>query len=237
MYRKFYEQGENITFPTQADLGPHVIYFNEPGIAASIIKQPVMNPGGVNGEKLSKNSAVENSPEMKKPATSENASLDDSQPSSKPAASKVDSKTVDNSGATAPSVAQVERFVKRVNLDKIRCPVERVPAQKEFYLNHNEGIVFFSSKEALETFKEEPGEYSAAANYQLFLTDQAEQKTCPITFRMPNSRFTMQVGNGKVVAVDSKATLNELTPKEASFKLNAIFADITFKQAFNVRLP
>lgn len=121
----------------------------------------------------------------------------------------------------------------KLDLAKARCPVTGQPVVDTIKADHAGGTVFFASTQAVDAFKGNPKQFEIKANYQLFVTKQAQAQVCPLTSRRLNPTITARVDEVDV-PLCCKGCQGRVNRAEVAEKMNLLFAADSFKDHYKV---
>ena len=134
---------------------------------------------------------------------------------------------------TALSTSSLE-----ANPKKLTCLVsgEKINVSDAETANYKDGKVYFCCPGCSSDFVENKNQYTAAANFQLVLTSQYAQNTCPATGRKikKNTKTepkSIQV-NGHVVELCCGGCLKKTTKMTDAQRMEFLFSDKSFKNGY-----
>jgi len=261
VYRKSVKKGEQITFGIQADTGPFfmqsrdeefgaIINNAKPAQVADLQQGGAANAvaGGANAlPGAPAGTVVPNagSPGMSIPGTGVKlpgggligvvSNIFTGTPTPKNNAAMSGGNPANPFGA-APKVDKKSAFIASVVLNDLKCPVNRTAVKRDVNTEYEGGVVFFSDEAAMEKFNKNPKTNSAEANYQLFLSGQANQVSCPVTGKEVDRTAVIKVKT-KEVAFSSRVTMSRVERAKGLTKFKKIFGDRPFKKAFIIEIP
>lgn len=120
-----------------------------------------------------------------------------------------------------------------VDLSKVKCVVD--PARKAvetFAADYRAGKVYFCCRGCLESFQADPDDFATQANFQLAVSQQYVQKTCPLTGgEVDSPAATIEIA-GQSVALCCQKCQRDLAASTDAEKLKAIFSNDGFEKSF-----
>ena len=117
-----------------------------------------------------------------------------------------------------------------------RCLLSDKPALAKFTVKYKGGEVYFCCESCREEFTDNPKEYAAQANHQLFLTGQAEAVLCPLTGRKLSSKFNVNISGADTPFCCGGCKAKALKA-QGDKQIVLVFNDANFAKYFKVKQP
>jgi hypothetical protein len=116
----------------------------------------------------------------------------------------------------------------------IKCPVAGKAINKDAFLMHNGGKVYFCCMNCPKAFEKDTAKFAAKANHQLLATGQAKEILCPFTGRElnPDTKIAVQ---GVAVCFCCNMCKGKAEGADAPRQIEMIFNDTAFKKGFEVK--
>ena len=116
----------------------------------------------------------------------------------------------------------------------VTCLFSGDPAKTEFTMKYKGGNVYFCCKSCREEFSSGLAMHSAKANHQLFKTGQAKVKTCPVSGRKLNSKFSAEVAGVTVPLCCGGCRSKVNKEKDVEKKVELVFNNIIFSKHYAI---
>ena len=114
---------------------------------------------------------------------------------------------------------------------EVKCPVSGQPIDKEHKVAYKDAEVYFCCPNCPKAFEKDTAKFSTKANHQLVLTEQFEQKKCPITGQKLNPEQMTEVA-GVEVQFCCPNCKGKVAKAEGDDQIALVFADKAFDKAF-----
>ncbi|HEX6984888.1 MAG TPA: YHS domain-containing protein [Planctomycetaceae bacterium] len=117
---------------------------------------------------------------------------------------------------------------------EVKCPVSGKPINKEHSVAYKGGEVYFCCPNCPKAFEKDTAKFATKANHQLVLTEQAEQKKCPITGRPLNKEQKVTVAGAEVTFCCPNCK-GKVAKAEGEEQMELVFSDKAFEKAYEVK--
>tara|TARA_B100001115_G_scaffold127815_1_gene95973 strand:- start:41 stop:505 length:465 start_codon:yes stop_codon:yes gene_type:complete len=124
------------------------------------------------------------------------------------------------------------------NPKKTTCLVsgEEISISNAESINYKGGKLYFCCPGCSSDFASNAEQYTAAANFQLVMTNQYVQKTCPATGRkiknMTGKKAKIVQVNGEDIALCCGGCYKKTTKMAEKKRMNYLFSDKSFKKGY-----
>jgi hypothetical protein len=115
-----------------------------------------------------------------------------------------------------------------------KCPVAGKAINKEAFVEHNGGKVYFCCMNCPKAFAKDTKKFEAKANQQLVVTGQAKQVKCPFTGGKLNPETKTAIG-GVDACFCCMNCQGKAKDMEAAKAVEAVFGAAGFKKGFEVK--
>ena len=118
-------------------------------------------------------------------------------------------------------------------LDNVMCVMNPdVVAKAEYSAEHLNGTVYFCCGDCAAKFKEQPDEYIAAANFQLFATGQYIQRACPFSGAEVVDGNAAKIGEFEIGMCCGNCQARVNGAEDITGKVAMVFAKDRFERGF-----
>lgn len=133
---------------------------------------------------------------------------------------------------TLPAVTSAQ------DMEGIKCLINPSAAAKaETAVEYNGGKVYFCCGNCAKKFSADPEKFTAAANHQLFATEQVKQKACPISGRPVADGVAAKVGGSEVGLCCKNCLAKVDGAEDMAAKQAIVFSADAFKKGFESAGP
>ncbi|MGI9518611.1 MAG: hypothetical protein ACR2NP_16260 [Pirellulaceae bacterium] len=119
-----------------------------------------------------------------------------------------------------------------VDLAGITCMMMDEEVSAEYFVEFNEGKIYFCCDSCVEMFNEDPESYTTAANWQLFQTGQYAQTSCPFSGRAVGEDMMVDIGDKQVGFCNAGCQAKVQNAADDSARIAMVFGADTFAQGF-----
>ena len=145
-------------------------------------------------------------------------------------------KTILSSLAVLVAVGSVNAFEAKPKNTTCLVSGEEINIKSAETVNYKGGKLYFCCPGCSSDFEQNTKQYSAAANYQLVMTNQYVQETCPSTGRKIKNKTgakakIVKVG-GEDVALCCGGCLKKTSKMAESERKSFLFSDKSFKKGY-----
>ncbi len=119
-----------------------------------------------------------------------------------------------------------------VDVTGITCMMMDEDVSAEYFVEFNEGKVYFCCDECVEMFNEDPESYTTAANWQLFQTGQYVQTACPFSGRETGADLTVAIGDQEIGFCCSGCQGKVHNAADDAARIEMVFGQRTFDKGF-----
>ncbi len=119
------------------------------------------------------------------------------------------------------------------DLTHAKCPIAGGKATAGTSVDYKGGKVFFCCAGCDAEFQKNTAKYAAKANYQLFITGQAQQVACPLAGESVSENLSAKVGDA-TVSFCCASCLDEVAKADDDAKIEMVFNDEAFAKGFKI---
>lgn len=115
------------------------------------------------------------------------------------------------------------------------CPVMGGKIDTSIAVDYKDGKVYFCCKGCIKPFQKDTAKYAAKANLQLVLTEQAEQKGCPISGKAVNDDTALEVAGATVKFCCNGCRGKVAKEEDEKEQIQTVFNDKAFAKAYKLK--